>query len=257
MYLRRRLDTSAAASMTCAQSSMHLCPHQLERLYHSYYYFALCPAATGICCLGYNSMLSAALTALCKIKCSNQCEHLYANKQDQSQIVQSQSSASVYYTTNHAALLWLAHHATRQSHKAMSAKLLQVNYHGPYILTRLLEPVLIASKPSRVVNVASVEHRIGYIKDIRKFMFDAKKFLYSETKLGNVLLTYEHQRRLGAYGVQVCLYSNTTMTLTNLRQSMGLCTSTAFVVHQYCLPCLPVLPSCLPHWIQVCCSLTR
>ncbi|DBA88388.1 TPA: hypothetical protein ACH3X2_004882 [Trebouxia sp. C0005] len=84
------------------------------------------------------------------------------------------------------------------------AGLTQVNYHGPYILTRLLEPVLIASKPSRVVNVASVEHRIGYIKDIRKFMFDAKKFLYSETKLGNVLLTYEHQRRLGAYGVQSC-----------------------------------------------------
>ena len=80
---------------------------------------------------------------------------------------------------------------------------LQVNYHGPYTLTRLLEPVLIASKPSRVVNLASVEHRNGFIKDIRKLMFDAKKFLYSQTKLGNVLLTYEHQRRLGAHGVQV------------------------------------------------------
>lgn len=80
---------------------------------------------------------------------------------------------------------------------------MQVNYHGPYTLTRLLEPVLIASKPSRIVNVASVEHRNGYIKEVRKFMFDAKKFLYSETKLANVLLTYEHQRRLGSLGVQV------------------------------------------------------
>jgi len=143
---------------------------------------------------------------------------------------------------------------------------MQVNYHGPYILTRLLEPVLIASKPSRVVNVASVEHRIGYIKDIRKFMFDAKKFLYSETKLGNVLLTYEHQRRLGPYGVQVCYHSNTAMTFAHLHcpppppclaltLALALVSlpvlpllsiSTAFVVYQYCLCCLPVLPCRLP-----------
>lgn len=84
------------------------------------------------------------------------------------------------------------------------AGLTQVNYHGPYTLSRLLEPVLIASQPSRIVNVASVEHRNGYVRDIKKFMFDAKKFLYSETKLGNVLFTYEHQRRLGSLGVQSC-----------------------------------------------------
>lgn len=81
-----------------------------------------------------------------------------------------------------------------------------MNYHGPYTLTRLLEPVLLASKPSRVVNVASVEHRVGYIMDIKKFMFDGKQFLYSATKLGNVLFTYEHQRRLGALGIQVELH---------------------------------------------------
>ena len=51
--------------------------------------------------------------------------------------------------------------------------------------------------------MASVEHRIGYIRDLKKFVFDAKHFLYSGTKLGNVLFTYEHQRRLGALGVQV------------------------------------------------------
>ena len=129
---------------------------------------------------------------------------------------------------------------------------LQVNYHGPYILTRLLEPVLIASKPSRVVNVASVEHRIGYIKDIRKFMFDAKKFLYSETKLGNVLLTYEHQRRLGSYGVQVCLLSKNVMTSAHLQWPTGLSTSTAFVVYQYCL-----LNKVVCHWTQICGSLMR
>ena len=80
---------------------------------------------------------------------------------------------------------------------------LQVNYHGAYVLTRLLEPTLIASAPSRVVNVSSVEHRIGLISDVKKFMFDAKKFLYPDTKLANALFAYELQRRLGHLGVQV------------------------------------------------------
>lgn len=79
----------------------------------------------------------------------------------------------------------------------------QVNYHGAYVLTRLLEPILIASAPSRVVNVSSVEHRIGFISDVKKFMFDAKKFLYPDTKLANALFAYELQRRLGHLGVQV------------------------------------------------------
>lgn len=80
---------------------------------------------------------------------------------------------------------------------------LQVNYHGAYVLTRLLESTLIASAPSRVVNVSSVEHRIGLISDVKKFMFDAKKCLYPDTKLANALFAYELQRRLGHLGVQV------------------------------------------------------
>lgn len=82
------------------------------------------------------------------------------------------------------------------------ARGLQVNYHGPYMLTRLLEPVLIASAPSRVINVSSVEHRVGYISSAKKFLFEGKKFLYSDTKLGNALFAYELQRRLGHLGVQ-------------------------------------------------------
>lgn len=40
---------------------------------------------------------------------------------------------------------------------------LQVNHLGPYTLTRMLEPKLIASK-ARVVNVVSVTHRIDKIR---------------------------------------------------------------------------------------------
>ncbi len=38
-----------------------------------------------------------------------------------------------------------------------------VNYAGPYLLTRLLEDLLQASAPARVVNVSSVTHRYGFI----------------------------------------------------------------------------------------------
>ncbi len=41
---------------------------------------------------------------------------------------------------------------------------LQVNYQGPYELTRLLEPVLIQCAPSRVVNLSSIMHRFTFIK---------------------------------------------------------------------------------------------
>ncbi len=37
----------------------------------------------------------------------------------------------------------------------------QINYLGPYALTRLLEPVLIRSAPSTIVNLSSIMHRCG------------------------------------------------------------------------------------------------
>lgn len=43
------------------------------------------------------------------------------------------------------------------------ACVLQVNHLGPYTLTRMLEPKLIASK-ARVVNVVSVTHRFAKIR---------------------------------------------------------------------------------------------
>lgn len=41
----------------------------------------------------------------------------------------------------------------------------QVNHLGPYLLTRLLERVLVRSAPSRVVNVSSCTHCYGVIGD--------------------------------------------------------------------------------------------
>jgi len=85
-----------------------------------------------------------------------------------------------------------------------------VNYLGPYHLTRLLEPQLAASAPSRVVNVSSIMHRAASVdSNVHRFLTDWKKgSQYANTKLANVLFTYAAQRRLGyrSTGVQASFY---------------------------------------------------
>ncbi|GBF90754.1 hypothetical protein Rsub_03055 [Raphidocelis subcapitata] len=82
--------------------------------------------------------------------------------------------------------------------------LTQVNHLGPYTLTRMLESKLVASK-ARVVNVASVTHRITRIKDARALFTDWKGGFYQHNKLANVYFAFELQRRLGARGLQACV----------------------------------------------------
>lgn len=82
--------------------------------------------------------------------------------------------------------------------------LTQVNHLGPYTLTRMLESKLVASK-ARVVNVASVTHRITRIKDVRSLFTDWKGGFYQHNKLANVYFAFELQRRLGPKGLQACV----------------------------------------------------
>eukprot|EP00245_Coleochaete_scutata_P018424 TRINITY_DN9566_c0_g1_i1.p1 TRINITY_DN9566_c0_g1~~TRINITY_DN9566_c0_g1_i1.p1 ORF type:complete len:356 (+),score=45.09 TRINITY_DN9566_c0_g1_i1:39-1070(+) len=75
----------------------------------------------------------------------------------------------------------------------------QVNFLGPYMLTRLLKDELVAAAPSRVVNVSSCLHRVGRITDVEKYMRTGG---YPDSKLANVLFTNEIQRRWKGKGVQ-------------------------------------------------------
>jgi len=79
----------------------------------------------------------------------------------------------------------------------------QTNYLGPYTLTRLLEKKLVASK-ARIVTVASIKHRETRIKDAKAFLTDWRSGYYEHSKLANVLMAYELQRRLGPLGVTSC-----------------------------------------------------
>lgn len=88
---------------------------------------------------------------------------------------------------------------------------LAVNHLAPFLLTRLLLPVLEAashetSSPSRVVNVTSGAHRFAKL-DLEDLQSEEKPYspmkAYSQSKLAGVVTTYEFARRLSADGARV------------------------------------------------------
>lgn len=84
-----------------------------------------------------------------------------------------------------------------------------INHLGYFLLTNLLLDVLKASAPSRIVSVASTAHKFGKL-DINGWPSgrDYSAFgAYANSKLANVLFTYELARRLKGTGVTAnCLH---------------------------------------------------
>lgn len=80
-----------------------------------------------------------------------------------------------------------------------------VNHLGHFLLTNLLLNLIISSAPSRIINVSSGAHKVGKIhfSDInleKAFTFTRA---YAQSKLANILFTYELSRRLEGRGVTV------------------------------------------------------
>ncbi|MEK6320084.1 MAG: SDR family oxidoreductase [Acidobacteriota bacterium] len=84
-----------------------------------------------------------------------------------------------------------------------------VNHLGYFLVTNMLLDVVKRSAPSRIVNVASTAHKYGKI-DISGWVAgrDYSAFgAYANSKLANVLFTYELARRLEGTGVTAnCLH---------------------------------------------------
>jgi NAD(P)-dependent dehydrogenase (short-subunit alcohol dehydrogenase family) len=86
---------------------------------------------------------------------------------------------------------------------------LQVNYLSHFLLTNLLLGVLRSSAPSRIVSVSSVAHYGGHIDfdELQGGRGPARMKAYSQSKLAQVLFTYELSRRLEGTGVTAnCLH---------------------------------------------------
>jgi retinol dehydrogenase-14 len=75
-----------------------------------------------------------------------------------------------------------------------------LNHLAPFLLTNLLLDRLTQSAPARVVTVASNAHTTGQIDfdDLQGERSYSGSRAYSQSKLGNVLFTYELARRLAA-----------------------------------------------------------
>jgi len=92
---------------------------------------------------------------------------------------------------------------------------LAVNHLAPFLLTRLLLGLLRRSAPARIVNVASQVESQGRIdfEDLgRERSYDPLD-AYRQSKLANVLFTYELARRIEGSGVTVnCLHPGVIAT---------------------------------------------
>ena len=90
-----------------------------------------------------------------------------------------------------------------------------VNHLAPFLLTHLLLGRLRAGSPSRIVNVASDVHRWGRIEfdDLGRRRRYRGMAVYAQSKLANVLFTYELARRLGSAPVTAnCLHPGAVAT---------------------------------------------
>lgn len=99
---------------------------------------------------------------------------------------------------------------------------LAINHLAPFLLTNLLRDRLVADGPARVITVASRVHEQGTIDfdDLQGERDYTGARAYNQSKLANVLFTYELARRLDCTGVTAnCLHPG--VVPTNLNRYLG------------------------------------
>jgi NAD(P)-dependent dehydrogenase (short-subunit alcohol dehydrogenase family) len=81
------------------------------------------------------------------------------------------------------------------------------NHFGPFLLTGLLLPQLVASDDARVVAVSSPMHRVARTAPLGDPTVQQGRYsrwkVYSQTKLANLLFTYELERRCREAGLPI------------------------------------------------------
>jgi len=93
-----------------------------------------------------------------------------------------------------------------------------VNYLAGFLLTRLLLPLIRASAPARIVNVTSLgQHPIDFDDVMLTRGYDGSR-AYAQSKLAQIMFTFDLARELDGTGVTVnCLHPATYMDTTMVR----------------------------------------
>src|SRR5829696_8096131 len=102
-----------------------------------------------------------------------------------------------------------------------------VNYLSHFLLTRLLLPLLKDSAPARIVNVASAgQSPLDFSNLMLEHGYDAMK-AYSQSKLAQVMFTFELAERLSDTGVSVnALHPASLMDTKMVKDTFGYTMST-------------------------------
>ncbi len=112
---------------------------------------------------------------------------------------------------NNAGVFWGRRQVTGDGLEATFA----INHLGHFLLTQLLEEELKASAPSRIVNVSSSAYKAARLNlaDLQSERgYDAMR-AYGNSKLANILFTYELAKRLDGSGVTAnCLHPGVVRT---------------------------------------------
>jgi NAD(P)-dependent dehydrogenase (short-subunit alcohol dehydrogenase family) len=121
---------------------------------------------------------------------------------------------------NNAGVILPERHETKDGYELQFG----VNHLGHFLLTNLLLETIINSAPSRIINVASGAHKVGKIhfQDINfKKNFNLIK-AYAQSKLANILFTYELADRLKNTEVTVnCLHPGAVATQMGINRKTG------------------------------------
>jgi NAD(P)-dependent dehydrogenase (short-subunit alcohol dehydrogenase family) len=96
------------------------------------------------------------------------------------------------------------------------------NHLGPFALTGLLLEQMLPVPGSRVVAVSSLAHRIGArinFDDLQGERSFSRVAAYSQSKLANLMFTYELQRRLSGAGTTIAVAAHPGLASTELARN--------------------------------------
>jgi NAD(P)-dependent dehydrogenase (short-subunit alcohol dehydrogenase family) len=147
-----------------------------------------------------NEKLSEAEKSIREQVADAELEQLVVDLADQASVrraaVEAETFGAIDLLVNNAGVMATPYHRTGDALELQMA----TNHFGPFLLTGLLMPQLVASEAATVVTVSSLMHRMARsapLDDPRQSPHGryARWPTYSRTKLANLLFTYELDRR--------------------------------------------------------------